>query len=69
MFILSSIFNCLEFWSNSELKDFKNIYIFGEISDNWQNNLFRVNLYKTLECCWELFLTTLQWTNTTSVIY
>ena len=44
MFILSSISNSLEFWSanhtsiykNPELKVFKNIKFFGEISNNDQ---------------------------------
>ena len=46
MFILSSISCSLEFWSkkssvyqNSELKGFKNVNFFCEISNNWPNNL------------------------------
>ena len=45
MFILSSIFSGLEFWSvnhtsiyeNFELKVLKNIKFLGEISSNWPN--------------------------------
>ena len=59
MFILSSIYNGLEFllvnhtaiYENSELKVFKNIKYFGEISSNWPNYLLGTNLYKTLEYC------------------
>ena len=51
MFILSSVSSGLEFWSvnhtsiyeNSELKDFKNIKFFGEISSNWLNDLLGTN--------------------------
>ena len=47
MFILSSIFRGLEFWSVShtsiyqspELKVFKNMKFLGEISNNWPNDL------------------------------
>ena len=57
--VLSSISSGLEFWSvnqtsiyeNSELKVLK-IYIFGEISSNWPNDLLGANVYKTLESCW-----------------
>ena len=60
MFVLSSISNGLEFWSviqtsiygNFELKVFKNIKFFGEISSNWPNYLLGTNVYKTLESCW-----------------
>ena len=60
MFILSFISRSLEFWSvnhtssyeNSELKDLKNIKIFGEISSNCSNDLLGANVYKTLEPCW-----------------
>ena len=46
MFISSSIFSGLEFWSvnrtsiyeNSELRIFKNIKLLGEISNNWPND-------------------------------
>ena len=46
----------LEFWSvnntsvyeNSEVKVFKNIKIFGEISSNWLNDLLGTKVYKTL---------------------
>ena len=54
MFILSSISGALEFWSvndtsiyeNSELKVFKNIKFFGEISSNWPNDLLGTKVYK-----------------------
>ena len=60
MFILSSILNSLEFWSvnhtliyeNSESKVFKNLGFFGEISNNWSNDLLGTKVYKTLEFCW-----------------
>ena len=60
MFILSSISSGLEFWSvnhksiyeNSESKDFKNITFFGEISNNWPNDLLGTNVYKTLQVRW-----------------
>ena len=76
MFILSSISRGLEFWlvnhtwiyENFELKGFKNIKFFGEISNNWPNDLLRTNLYKILESCWQS-LSILQCVNTTSVIY
>ena len=76
MFILSSVSRDLEFWSvnhnsiyeNSELKVFKNINFFDEIPSNWPNDLLGTNVYKTLESCWQLLLTVLQCTNTTSVI-
>ena len=59
-FLLSSISSSLEFWSvnytsikeNSELKVFKNIIFFGEISNNWPNNLLGTNVYKILESYW-----------------
>ena len=59
MFILSSISSSLEFWSinhtslykNSESKDFKNIKLLGEISNNWPNDVLGTNVYKTLESC------------------
>ena len=59
-FLLSSISSSLEFWSvnytsikeNSELKVFKNIIFFGEISNNWPNNLLGTNAYKILESYW-----------------
>ena len=49
-----------KFWSvnhtltskNSELKVFKNTTFFGDISNNWPNDLLGKNLYKTLESCW-----------------
>ena len=60
MFVLSPISRGLKFWSVnhtsldeiSELKDFKNINLFGEISSNWPNDLLGANVYKTLESCW-----------------
>ena len=59
-FILSSLSSSLDFWpvnhtsiyENSELKDFKNINFFWEISSNWPNDLLGTNVYKTLETCW-----------------
>ena len=75
MFILSSISSGLEFWSvnhvsiyeYSKLNVFKNIKFLGHISNNWTNNLLGTNIYKTFESYWQLLLTILQWTNTTSV--
>ena len=60
MFMLSSISIGLEFWSvnqtstyeNSESKVLKNITFLDEISNNWQNDLLGVNVYKTVESCW-----------------
>ena len=60
MLILSFISRGLEFWSvnytsiyeNSELKVFKNIKFFGEISSNRPNYLLETNVSKTLESCW-----------------
>ena len=60
MFMLFSISGCLEFWlvnhtlvyENSELKVFKNIKFLDEISNNWANNLYGTNVYKTLKSCW-----------------
>ena len=57
MFILSSVSNSLEFWSvshtsiyeNCEIKVFKNIKYLEEISNNWLNDLFVTNVYKTLD--------------------
>ena len=51
MFILSSIFSGLEVWivnhtsifENSDLKVFKNIKFFGEISNNWPYDLLGTN--------------------------
>ena len=76
MFILSSISKGLEFWSvndtslyeKPESKDFKNIKFSGETYSNWPNNLLETNVYKALEFCEQLLLTTLQCINTTSVI-
>ena len=56
MFILFSISSGLEFWSanhiwkheNSESKVFKNVNFLGGISNNWPNDLFGTNVYKTL---------------------
>ena len=60
MLILSSICIDFEIWivkhisidENSELKVFKNIYFFGEVSSNWPNDLLPTNVYKTLKFCW-----------------
>ena len=60
MFILSFISRGLEFWSvnhtsiyeNSDLKIFKNIKFFGEITSNWTNDLLGRNVYKVLELYW-----------------
>ena len=60
MFLLSSIYSGLEFWSvnntsiygNSESKVFKNLKLFGEISNHWPNDLSGINVYKSLEFCW-----------------
>ena len=56
MLILFSISSALEFWSsnhisiyeNSESKVFKNVNFLCEISNNWPNDLFGTNVYKTL---------------------
>ena len=53
------ILRCLDFWSvnhtsiyeNYELKVFKNINFFGEISNNLPNGLLETNVYKALESC------------------
>ena len=37
---------------NSESKVFKNIKFLDEIFDNWQNDLFGIDVYKILEFCW-----------------
>ena len=60
MFILSSTSRCLEFWlanhnsiyGNYEIKVFKNIKFLDEISNDWQNDLLGINIYKTLSSCW-----------------
>ena len=39
-----------------------------KISNNWPNDSFGVNVYKTLKFCWYSSLSILQWTNNTSVI-
>ena len=52
MFILSSIFSGLEFWSvnyasiyeNSELRIFKDINVLGKICINWPNDLLETNI-------------------------
>ena len=38
-------------YESSELKDFKNINLLGELPTNWSNELLRINVYKTLESC------------------
>ena len=40
----------------------------NEISHNWPNDFLGINLYKTLESCWQSLFTILQRTNTASVI-
>ena len=60
MFILSVISSGLKFWSvnhtsiheNSELKVLNDIKFFGEVSNNWPNDLLGTNAYKTLQSCW-----------------
>ena len=60
MFILSSIYSGLGFWSgnhtwiyeHSQSKIFKNIKFLGETSNNWLNDLLGKNVYKALESCW-----------------
>ena len=60
MFILSSTFRDLEFWSvnhnsiyeNFKLNFFKNIKLLGEIFGNWPNKLWGLNVCKALESCW-----------------
>ena len=60
MFVSSSISSGWEFWSvndtsiyeNSELKVFNNIKLFGELSNNWPNDLLETKVYETLESCW-----------------
>ena len=60
MFILSSTFSGVEFWSinhtsvygNSESKVFKNITFSGEMSNNWPNELLGTNVCKILEPRW-----------------
>ena len=60
MFILSTTYRGLEFWSvnhtsiyeNSEIKFFKNIKLLGEISNNWPNDLLGTNAYKNIEFRW-----------------
>ena len=42
--------------------------IFREISNRTPNGLFGINVYKTLQSCWQSLLTKLQCTNITSVI-
>ena len=37
---------------NSELNVFLKIKFVGEVSRNWPNGLFRVNVYKTFGFCW-----------------
>ena len=56
MFILSSLSSGLEFWSvnhtsiyeNPELDVFRNVEFLGQMSNNWLNDLFGINVYKTL---------------------
>ena len=59
MLILSSVFNGLEFWpvnhtlipENFESNVFKSTKLFGEISNNWPNDLLGRNVYKTSKSC------------------
>ena len=41
---------------------------FGKIFNSWPNDLFETNLYKALESSWQLLMTILRWTNTSSLI-
>ena len=76
IFILSSISRGLEFrsvnntsiYKTSESNVFKNIKFLGEICYNWLKDLLGTDVYKTLEFCWKLLLTTLQCINAISVI-
>ena len=64
MFTSSSISSSVELWfvnhtliyQNSEVKLFKNIKYFGQISNNLPNDLLETNVYKNLvynlESCW-----------------
>ena len=60
LFILSSIFSGLKFWSvnhtsiyeNFEWKVFKNIKLLREMSKNWPKDLLPTNAYKNLQFCW-----------------
>ena len=60
MFILSSTPGGLKFWSVNhtsiykifESKVFKNKKLLCEISNNWPNDLFGIDVYETLESCW-----------------
>ena len=69
MLILSSISGGLENWSvnhtsiyeNEELKVFLKTKFLGETSNNWPNDLLRINVYTTLESFWSSLLTILQW--------
>ena len=64
MFILSSIFRGLEFWSvnhtsiyqSSELKVLKNIKFLGQISNNWPNDLLGDLFYllNDYNRCWPI---------------
>ena len=60
------MFQCIKILT---LRFLKNVKLLGEIDSNWPNDLLGINVYKTLESCWQSFLTILQWTNTTSVIF
>ena len=60
MLALSSISSGLDFWlvnhtsiyRNSELKVFKDIKCFDEISNNWPNDLLGADVCKALESYW-----------------
>ena len=53
MFNIWSV-NYTSIYENSELNTSEIINFFGEISNNWQSNLFGIIVYKTLEPCWKL---------------
>ena len=60
MFVLSSVSSGLEFrsihrtsiYKVSESKDFKNMIFWGEISNNWPNDLLEIIVYRTPESRW-----------------
>ena len=76
IYLLSSISSGLEFWSvnhisiyeNSASKVFKHTKLLHELSNNWPHNFLGINVYKTLESCWQSLFLILKWANTSSVI-
>ena len=64
MFLLSSISSGLQLLSVNHtskydklwVKSFLKNKIFGEISNNWPNNLLGPKVYKTCQSCWQLLL-------------